>query len=133
MNHNAVVQRETLVDFFLDLVAIDGQGRVSTFKTPSTPHDYGEGIIAGLSALLGARAGDVADVLHATTVGSNTVLEGKGARLVVLLTDCCNLRSDGRRMVAMAPAPPEPPAAPPPPRRLRSDCASSSLPNRRSR
>ncbi len=41
-------------------------------------------------------------------------LEGKGARLVVLLTDCCNLRSDGRRMVAMAPAPPEPPAAPPP-------------------
>ncbi|MFO0904977.1 MAG: caspase family protein [Pirellulales bacterium] len=41
-------------------------------------------------------------------------LERKGARLVVLLTDCCNLRSDGRRMVAMAPAPPEPPAAPPP-------------------
>jgi hypothetical protein len=41
-------------------------------------------------------------------------LESKGARLVVLLTDCCNLRSDGRRMVAMAPAPPEPPVAPPP-------------------
>ncbi|MFO0870901.1 MAG: caspase family protein [Pirellulales bacterium] len=50
--------------------------------------------------------------LHRHTL--RTALERHGARLVVLLTDCCNLRSDGRRMVAMAPAPPEPPPLPPP-------------------
>lgn len=41
-------------------------------------------------------------------------IERKQPKLTILLTDCCNLRSDGRRMIAMAPAPPEPPAEPPP-------------------
>ena len=71
---------------FTDLVAIDGDGRVTTHKTASTPHDYGEGIIEGLRALLADRRGTVTDVLHATTVGSNTVLEGKGARTALITT-----------------------------------------------
>ena len=71
---------------FTDLVAITGDGRVVTRKTASTPHDYGEGIVAGLSDLLAEDPGGVTDVLHATTVGSNTVLEGKGARTALIAT-----------------------------------------------
>src|SRR6185437_1059049 len=71
---------------FTDLVAIAADGRVTTRKVASTPSDYGDGIIAGLTALLAAQPGPVADVLHATTVGSNTVLEGKGARTALITT-----------------------------------------------
>jgi N-methylhydantoinase A len=71
---------------FTDLVAISPDGMVTTHKTASTPHDYGEGIITGLRALLAERPGVVADVLHATTIGSNTVLEGKGARTALITT-----------------------------------------------
>ena len=71
---------------FTDLVAISGDGVVTTHKTASTPHDYGEGIIEGLRALLADRPGPVADVLHATTVGSNTVLERKGAKTALITT-----------------------------------------------
>jgi N-methylhydantoinase A len=70
---------------FTDLVAIDGDGRVRTHKTASTPHDYGEGIVEGLRALLTDDV-QVSEVLHGTTVGSNTVLEGKGARTALITT-----------------------------------------------
>jgi hypothetical protein len=63
---------------FTDLVAISDDGRVATHKTASTPHDYGEGIIDGIQALLSREPGPVTEVLHATTVGSNVVLEAKG-------------------------------------------------------
>jgi len=69
---------------FTDLVAITQDGTVTTHKTASTPHDYGEGIVTGLQALIGGQ--QVADVLHATTVGSNTVLEGKGAKTALVTT-----------------------------------------------
>ena len=71
---------------FTDLVAIAADGRVTTYKTASTPHDYGEGIITGLRALMAGEPGPVADILHATTVGSNTVLEAKGARTGLITT-----------------------------------------------
>ena len=70
---------------FTDLVAISGDGVVRTHKTASTPSDYSVGIETGLRALL--AAGDVvADVLHATTVGSNTILENKTARTALITT-----------------------------------------------
>ena len=69
---------------FTDLVAIAADGRVLTRKTASTPHDYGEGIVTGLSELLVEAGGDVAEVLHGTTIGSNTILEGKGARTALI-------------------------------------------------
>jgi N-methylhydantoinase A len=70
---------------FTDLVSIDGEGAIRTHKIASTPHDYGEGIVAGLHALLTDSA-TVSEVLHGTTVGSNTVLEGKGARTALITT-----------------------------------------------
>src|SRR5580658_3758521 len=75
---------------FTDLVAFAGDGRITTRKVASTPHDYGEGIVAGLRELLGADrpGGDarVSEVLHGTTIGSNTVLEGSGARTALITT-----------------------------------------------
>jgi N-methylhydantoinase A len=70
---------------FTDLVAMTEDGHVTTHKTASTPHDYGEGIIEGLRTLL-ARTGPVSEILHATTVGSNTVLEASGARTALITT-----------------------------------------------
>jgi len=71
---------------FTDLVAVSDDGIVTTRKIASTPSDYGQGIIAGLQALLADQVSSVADVLHATTVGSNTVLEMKGAKTALITT-----------------------------------------------
>jgi N-methylhydantoinase A len=69
---------------FTDLVAIAPDGTVHTHKTPSTPSDYSQGIANGLAALLTDEP--VSEVLHATTIGSNTILEGKGARTALITT-----------------------------------------------
>ena len=69
---------------FTDLVAIAPDGAMRTHKIASTPADYSEGIAAGLSVLL--TGADVAEVLHATTVASNAILEGKGARTALITT-----------------------------------------------
>src|SRR5271166_423025 len=71
---------------FTDLVAISGDGRVVTRKVASTPQDYSEGIIDGLRALLATRDRSVTDVLHGTTIGSNAILERKGARTALITT-----------------------------------------------
>ena len=73
---------------FTDLVAIAADGTVSTHKTASTPSDYSLGIMVGLQALLGSDAAraDVAELLHATTIGSNTILEGKTALTALVTT-----------------------------------------------
>ena len=71
---------------FTDMVAIATDGRVVTHKIASTPHDYGDGIVDGLRALLASHSGTVTDVLHGTTIGSNTILEGKGARTALITT-----------------------------------------------
>jgi N-methylhydantoinase A len=71
---------------FTDLVCIDPTGAVHRHKIASTPNDYGEGIVEGLGVLLRQARGPVTEVLHGTTIGSNTVLEGKGARTALITT-----------------------------------------------
>ena len=71
---------------FTDLVAIDTAGTVHTHKIASTPRDYGEGIVHGLQALLARCGGEITEILHATTVASNTILEGKGAKTALITT-----------------------------------------------
>ena len=71
---------------FTDLVAITADGRVVTHKLASTPQDYGEGISQGLRALLTRAPGPTSEILHGTTVGSNTILESKGARTALITT-----------------------------------------------
>jgi len=71
---------------FTDLVAVTADGRVLTHKVASTPSDFGDAIIDGLTELLASHGDTVIDVLHGTTIGSNTILEGKGARTALITT-----------------------------------------------
>ena len=54
-----------------------------TAKVPSNRGDEASGFLAGLRALGGAATMDA--VVHGTTVGTNALLERKGARLGELL------------------------------------------------
>jgi N-methylhydantoinase A len=58
-------------------------------KTPSTPEDQSIGVAAGVKLICG-KAGispsEISLVLHGTTVATNAVLEGKGARVGLLVT-----------------------------------------------
>src|SRR5512134_3832354 len=75
---------------FTDVALIFADGRLATSKVPSTPEDYAHGVIAGILKLLDTeRLGpsDVGEVLHACTVATNTILEGKGARTALVTTE----------------------------------------------
>jgi len=64
-------------------------GGVATRKVSSTPPDYAEGIVVGLRELLreqGVAPGAIAQVVHGTTVATNAILEGKGARTALITT-----------------------------------------------
>jgi N-methylhydantoinase A len=71
---------------FTDLVLFDrASGRLRVLKTPSTPQDQSEGILAGVRRLAVAADG-LERIVHGTTVATNTALEGDGARLAVVAT-----------------------------------------------
>ncbi|WP_439532247.1 hydantoinase/oxoprolinase family protein [Polymorphobacter sp.] len=75
---------------FTDLLLYDDANRRTYHaKTPSTPEDQSKGVAAGIR-LICERAGiapaDLALVLHGTTVATNAVLEGRGARVGLLTT-----------------------------------------------
>ena len=76
---------------FTDLLLFNQQtGEFWRDKTPSTPHDSSEGILTGVGqicAAAGVSPSDVEFFLHGTTVATNAVLEGKGARVGLITTD----------------------------------------------
>lgn len=75
---------------FTDIACLDASGELTTCKIPSTPHDYAQAIVAGIERLTRGRehaTSSVAEVLHASTVATNAILEGKGARTALLTTD----------------------------------------------
>jgi len=66
----------------------DGGGRFRV-KTPSTPADPSEGVLAGVRRICdeaGIDVGDIRNILHGTTVATNAVLESKGARVGLITT-----------------------------------------------
>lgn len=74
---------------FTDVVLTLPAGRVYVNKTTTTPNDPGEGVAAGVAAVLTeARVapGDVAEIVHGTTVASNAILQKSGARTGLLTT-----------------------------------------------
>ena len=75
---------------FTDLLLYDDQrGRVFRAKTPSTPQDQSIGILNGIgaiSAIAGIAPDEIEVLLHGTTVATNAVLEGRGARVGLLTT-----------------------------------------------
>ncbi len=76
---------------FTDLLLFDdATGDFWRHKTPSTPHDSSEGILNGVEAVCekaGVRPDQIEVFLHGTTVATNAVLEGKGARVGLVTTE----------------------------------------------
>jgi N-methylhydantoinase A len=75
---------------FSDFVYLDeATGAVTIAKVASTPDDPSCAIIHGVEGLLaqGIAPQDIAFFCHGTTVGTNALLEGKGARTGLLVTE----------------------------------------------
>src|SRR6185312_9104859 len=100
---------------FTDAVLAAG-GRLYTAKAPTTPDDQSEGVLAAVRSALEraeAEAGEVEQFAHGTTAATNALLEGRGARTVLVTTagfeDVVELgrqnRADLYRLCAAHPAP----------------------------
>lgn len=76
---------------FTDLLLLnEATGDFWRHKTPSTPHDSSVGVMTGVNAVCekaGVKPSDVDVFLHGTTVATNAVLEGKGARVGLVTTE----------------------------------------------
>ena len=76
----------TFTDFAL---ARRGGGGYVFHKIPTTPDDPAEAVIRGLrelAELAKFKPEDVDEILHATTVATNAILERKGARTALITT-----------------------------------------------
>ncbi|RVT93619.1 hydantoinase/oxoprolinase family protein [Sphingomonas crocodyli] len=75
---------------FTDLLLLEEEsGSFWRHKTPSTPADSSVGILNGVTAICekaGITPADIETFLHGTTVATNAVLEGKGARVGLIVT-----------------------------------------------
>ncbi len=68
---------------FTDCVWTDQSGRLQMFKVFSTPADPSQAIVEALRKI--PHEGELI-ILHGTTVGTNTLLERKGARTALVTT-----------------------------------------------
>lgn len=89
---------------FTDVAMVEEQsGRIGIAKVLTTPRDFGQGVINGITQGLeryGIAAADVSLLSHATTVVTNALLEKKGARAGFIATrgfrDILELRRSSR-------------------------------------
>lgn len=88
---------------FTDVVLSDGAGGIDVVKVPTTPRDFARAVLEALTAACSARglaAGQVTWLAHATTIVTNALLEGKGARTALITTagmrDLLELRRSAR-------------------------------------
>lgn len=79
---------------FTDLVLADARGRTWVAKVPSVPADPSQGVLRALARLADDLGSTVPAVLsrcglfvHGSTVATNTMLEGKGAKVGLLTTE----------------------------------------------
>ena len=76
---------------FTDLLLHDElTQRTYQAKIPSTPEDQSIGVAAGVKLICekaGVSPSEISLILHGTTVATNAVLEGKGARVGLLVTE----------------------------------------------
>jgi N-methylhydantoinase A len=74
---------------FTDLVLLDSGGHMATCKVSSTPDSYGRAIVEGILELMreeGVAAADLTELVHASTIATNAILEFKGAKTALLTT-----------------------------------------------
>src|SRR3989454_8591265 len=89
---------------FTDVVLVDEtRGGVGVVKVPTTPRDFCRGVVGALGAATrerGVTAAEVTWLAHATTVVTNALLEGRGARTALVTTrglrDVLELRRSAR-------------------------------------
>jgi N-methylhydantoinase A len=76
---------------FTDLLLFDEDtGRQVRAKTPSTPADPSVGVLTGIDKvcrLASVSPAAISHIMHGTTVATNAVLEGKGARVGLITTE----------------------------------------------
>ncbi|MBL8670343.1 MAG: hydantoinase/oxoprolinase family protein [Alphaproteobacteria bacterium] len=79
---------------FTDMVLVDDTGILSVFKVPSVPSSPADGVIAAVDAAAahfgmtrGAFLTGCGLFIHGSTVATNTILEGKGAKVGLLVTE----------------------------------------------
>ncbi|MFC4116862.1 hydantoinase/oxoprolinase family protein [Nonomuraea zeae] len=76
---------------FTDLVAVvPERGLVVHHKEPSTPADPSKAVADGLAAILAQaelRPEEVAGLTHGTTIGLNAVIQRRGARIALVVTE----------------------------------------------
>ena len=71
---------------FTDIFILDTvQGTATTVKTPTTIDDQSRGLVDGVSMAL-PDFGDILNVSHGTTTGTNALLERKGAKTGIITT-----------------------------------------------
>ena len=74
---------------FTDIVLLGGDGTIHTKKISSSTGDYARAIVDGLDEVFretGLTGADIDEIRHGTTVASNAILEGKGARVGLITT-----------------------------------------------
>ena len=74
---------------FTDL-ALECAGGRTTVKVLTTPAAPEQGVMVGVDEVLraaGVRAGDIALVIHGTTLATNSIIERKGARTALITTE----------------------------------------------
>jgi len=78
---------------FTDCVVLDGKGRITATKSPSTPGDFADGMLAALGVAaerLGLSFEDfcsrIGMLTHGTTVGTNALIQRKGAKIGLITT-----------------------------------------------
>jgi len=74
---------------FTDAVLLDG-GAVHTAKVPTTPREESQGVMQAVESVLeraGADAGEVEVFAHGMTVGTNALLEERGAKTALIATE----------------------------------------------
>src|SRR3954453_22201621 len=76
---------------FTDILLIDEEsGATYRAKTSSTPEDQSIGVLRGIEracTAAGITLADIDEVFHGTTVATNAILEGKGARVGLVTTE----------------------------------------------
>lgn len=74
---------------FTDIVLLGGDGTIHTKKISSSTGDYAAAIVDGLQEVFaetGLDGGAIQEIRHGTTVASNAILEGKGAKVGLITT-----------------------------------------------
>ena len=89
---------------FTDVALVDeASGRIGVAKVPTTPDDFGRGVLDGLKSVMekyDVAASEVGLLAHATTIVTNAILEEKGAPAALIMTrgfrDILELRRSAR-------------------------------------